>query len=107
MSGHWNPFLVDQECSEVPFDCIENEASLFGLEVVVQGNGIVSIDINLVKHVPFDAILLGIFLEVNRTQGFLTHELVAGKTKDSQPLLLVLCIHFIQLFVVALCVGTL
>lgn len=100
---YWLSILVNQELGEVPLDGIKTQStSLFTLQIFVEWMGIVSIDFDFSKDIPFNIILLQEFFYVNRTSRFLIVELIAGKSQDFQSLILELIVQLIQLFVICL-----
>lgn len=45
---HWLPIFIDQKLGEVPLDCVAKEAALLLFQILVQWDGRVSIDIDLI-----------------------------------------------------------
>ena len=47
---HNTPLLVNQELGKVPLDAVTKQATLARLQELVEGRGIVTVDVNLIRR---------------------------------------------------------
>lgn len=100
---HNTPLFVDQELGEVPFDIVTEKTTFAGLQKLVDGCSVVTININLIKNW-----ILGLEAGASKLDNllisarFLSTKLVAWESKDLKTLVLVLLIQLAQLRVVGI-----
>lgn len=81
ISGNWFAILVNNEFSEIPFDGINQSATLLLLQVFVQWMGIVTIHIDLLEHIELNLTLFDETLDLLIIAWLLIGKLVGWKTQ--------------------------
>lgn len=100
--------LVNQKLGEVPFDVVSEDAAFAGLQKLVDGCDILTININLVENW-----ILGFEASASKLNNllisarFLPTKLVAWESKDLETLVLVLLIQLAQFRVIGIGQATL
>ena len=82
-SGNGNSFRVHHKLGEVPFDGVDKEPRLFGLEEDKERMRIATIDVDLGEHVEGDIVLGHKLLDLLFGARLLASKLVAGEPQDT------------------------
>lgn len=93
---------VDQKFGEIPFDCINQSSATLCFQPLIQWVGIIAVDIDFCKHIPFDIVLFDEFLDIDRTTRLLV-KWIRGKSKYGQALIAIFGVQLIKFFIV--CFG--
>jgi len=96
-----NALSVDQELGVIPFDGAAKPASFDSLHVFVEGMGVITVDIDLAKHVKSEPILLlHSLFDLRIGARFLARKLVARESSNTESIGFIFFVQSLKLMVV-------